>query len=93
MVAQDPEKNGEVTCHVFFFMVLTPQISRPTLDTFGPIPVYDRAVSEGIDHGASAHVIGFAKVLSPVVVAGDAEDLFFFDENGVALPRGEANDS
>ena len=88
VVTQDLEKNGEVTCYVFFFMVLTPQISRPTLNTFGPIPVYDRAVSEGIDHGASAHVIGFAKVLNPVDVTGDVEDLFFFDENGVALSRG-----
>ena len=73
VVTQDLEKNGEVTCYVFFFMVLTPQISRPTLNTFGPIPVYDRAVSEGIDHGASAHVIGFAKVLELADVTGDAE--------------------
>ena len=84
---QDLEKNGEVTCHVFFFMVLTPQISRPALVTFGPTPVYDRAVS-GIDLGASAHVIGFAKVLKLVGVTGDDEDHFFFDENGVALSRG-----
>ena len=70
---QDLEKNGEVTSHVFFFMVMTTQISRPTLDTFGPIPVYDRAVSEGIDHGPSAHVIGFAKVLELADVTGDAE--------------------
>ena len=87
VVTQDLEKNGEVTCYVFFFMVLTPQISRPTLNTFGPIPVYDRAVS-GIDLGASAHVIGFAKVLKLVGVTGDDEDHFFFDENGVALSRG-----
>ena len=73
VVTQDLEKNGEVTCYVFFFMVLTPQISRPTLNTFGPIPVYDRAVSEGIDHGASAHVIGFAEVPELADVTGDAE--------------------
>ena len=73
VVTQDLEKNGEVTCYVFFFMVLTPQISRPTLNTFGPIPVYDRAVSEGIDHGASAHVIGFAEVLELADVTGVAE--------------------
>ena len=57
---------------MFFFMVLTPQISRPTLNTFGPIPVYDRAVS-GIDLGASAHVIGFAEVLELAGVTGGAE--------------------
>ena len=87
VVTQDLEKNGEVTCHVFFFMVLTPQISRPTLNTFGPIPVYDRAVS-GIDLGVSAYVIGFAKVLGPVGVTGGAEDLFFCDVKYVALSRG-----
>ena len=70
---QDLEKNGEVTSHVFFFLVMTTQISRPTLDTFGPHPVYDRAVSGGIDHGASAHVIGFAEVLELAGVTGDAE--------------------
>jgi len=85
--AQDPEKNGEVTCHVFFFMVLTPQISRPTLDTFGPIPVYDRAVS-GIDLGVSVNVIGFAKVLGDAGVTGSAEDLSFFDVGNVALSSG-----
>ena len=84
---QDLEKNGEVTSHVFFFMVLTPQISRPTLDTFGPIPVYDRAVS-GIDLGVSVNVIGSAKVLGDAGVTGSAEDLFFFDVEYVALSSG-----
>ena len=72
---------------MFFFMVLTPQISRPTLVTFGPIPVYDRAVS-GLDLGVSEHVIGFAKVLGSAGVTGGAEDLFFFDGKCVALSRG-----
>ena len=47
-----------------------------------------RSSGVGIDLGASAHVIGFAKVLELVGVTGDAEDHFFFDENGVALSRG-----
>ena len=47
-----------------------------------------RSSGVGIDLGASAHVMGFAKVLNPVGVTGDVEDLFFFDENGVALSRG-----
>ena len=87
VVTQDLEKNGEVTCHVFFFMVLTPQISRPALVTFGPTPVYDRAVS-GIDLGVSEYVIGFAKVLGDAGVTGSAEDLFFFDVEYVALSSG-----
>ena len=87
VVTQDLEKNGEVTCHVFFFMVLTPQISRPALVTFGPTPVYDRAVS-GLDLGVSDHVIGFAKVLGVAGVTGCAEDLSFFDGKCVALSRG-----
>ena len=87
VVTQDLEKNGEVTCYVFFFMVLTPQISRPTLVTFGPTPVYDRAVS-GIDLGVSVNVIGFAKVLDDAGVTGNAEDLSFFDVDNVALSCG-----
>ena len=47
-----------------------------------------RSSGVGIDLGASAHVIGFAKVLKLVGVTGDDEDHFFFDENGVALSRG-----
>ena len=68
-------------------MVLTPQISRPTLYSVGPIPVYDRAVS-GIDLGVSVNVIGFAKVLDDAGVTGNAEDLSFFDVDNVALSSG-----